>query len=361
MKSDRSTAFLAVAALILALALPLGAQEAKKSGATATTTQTTAPESQGAARNIAAGQKMEIDGVIVKRAADTLTIRDDHGTDVTVTMTNKTEVKERKSNPFRRSHNYATTQLLRGLSIEVKGRGDNAGTLVADEIKIKENDLKVAQSIESRVTPVEGRLTESETRLGQAESNAQRLSGQVDELSTVANAAKGGAKAAQDTADAAKERAESAHTGIRNTNERITSLDDYDVRTTETVHFKVGSAVLSDEAKAALDKVAEEAKKDKGFVIEVTGFASSDGNEAANRRLSERRADAVIRYLAENHQIPLRRLITPFGFGEKMPVADNKTRDGRVQNRRVEVKILVNRGLTASTDRPAAPTQDQNR
>jgi outer membrane protein OmpA-like peptidoglycan-associated protein len=354
MKTDRSTAVLAVAAFVLALALPLGAQDTQKSSAA--TKQTTASK-------ITSGQKMEIDGVIVKRAADTFTLRDEHGQDITVTMTNKTEVKERKSNPFRRAHNYATTQLLRGLSIEVKGRGDNSGTLVADEIKIKEDALKTAQSIESRVTPVEGRLTESETRLGQAEANAQRLSGQVDELSTVANAAKGGAKAAQDTADAAKERAEAAHTGIRTTNERITSLDDYDVRTTETVLFKVGSFVLSDDAKAALAKVAEEAKKDKGFVIEVTGFASSDGNEAYNRRLSERRADAVIHYLAEEHQIPLRRLITPFGFGEKMPVADNKTRDGRVQNRRVEVKILVSRGLTAtaSADRSAAPTQEPNR
>src|SRR5262245_22497602 len=148
MKTDRSTAFLAVAAFVLALALPLGAQEStKKSGA--------APESQGVvARNITAGQKTEFDGVIVKRAADTLTVRDNHGQDVTVTMTNKTEVKERKSNPFRRSHNYATTQLLRGLSIEVKGRGDNAGTLVADEIKIKDD-----RSEERRVGK-EGRRTE---------------------------------------------------------------------------------------------------------------------------------------------------------------------------------------------------------
>ncbi|MBO0726985.1 MAG: OmpA family protein, partial [Blastocatellia bacterium] len=66
------------------------------------------------------------------------------------------------------------------------------------------------------------------------------------------------------------------------------------------------------------------------------------------RALSERRADAVKRYLAENHDIPLFRIITPFGFGEAKPVADNATRDGRKQNRRVEVAILVSKGLTAS-------------
>ena len=72
----------------------------------------------------------------------------------------------------------------------------------------------------------------------------------------------------------------------------------------------------------------------------------SEGDAAANERLSERRADAVVRYLTENCSIPLRRLVTPFGFGAKQPVADNSTLDGRKQNRRVEVKILVNKGLT---------------
>ncbi|PYV18908.1 MAG: hypothetical protein DMG07_02985 [Acidobacteria bacterium] len=358
MKTFASRGFLVLAVLALAFALPLSAQGPAQRG----TKQDETQKSTGT-RTVALGQKMQVEGVIVKRAADTLPLRDPQGQDVTVTLTNRTDVKERKSNPFRRARNYATTQLLRGLSVEAKGQGDNAGTLVATAIKIKEDDLRVAQSIESRVTPVEGRLTESETRLTQTESNAQRLSGQVEELQAVSNAARGGAKAAQETADQARERAEAAHTAIRVTNERvgrvdsrITSLDDFDVKTAQTVHFKAGSALLSTEAKETLDQIAEAAKRDKGYVIEVTGFASSDGDENFNRRLSQRRADAVIRYMAENHEIPLRRIVTPFGYGEKMPVADNKTRDGRMQNRRVEVKILVNRGLTAEAS--TAPSQN---
>ena len=84
----------------------------------------------------------------------------------------------------------------------------------------------------------------------------------------------------------------------------------------------------------------------KAYVLEVTGFADSTGSTARNRALSQRRADAVITYLVENHKIPLRRIVTPYGFGELDPVADNKTRTGRAENRRVEVKILVNKGLT---------------
>jgi outer membrane protein OmpA-like peptidoglycan-associated protein len=62
--------------------------------------------------------------------------------------------------------------------------------------------------------------------------------------------------------------------------------------------------------------------------------------------LSQQRADAVVRYLQESHDIPLRRIVTPFGYGQMKPVADNATPDGRRQNRRVEVKILVSRGMT---------------
>ena len=65
-----------------------------------------------------------------------------------------------------------------------------------------------------------------------------------------------------------------------------------------------------------------------------------------NTALSQRRAQAVMSYLATNHDIPLRRIILPFGYGEAMPVADNTTRDGRKQNRRVEVSVLVSKGLT---------------
>jgi len=304
---------------------------------------------------VASGQKQKIKGVIVRRDADNLVLRDASGVDTTIALTNSTKVEEKKSNPFRRAKNYATTQLLRGLNIEVEGRGDNSGALVADKIKLSEGDLMVARTVESRVTPVEGRVGEAETRLSQAEQNAQRLSGQIEELNAISNAARGGAKAAQETAD-------TAIAGVNATNQRISTLvsglDEYEAKKTATVNFKVGSAVLSPEAKATLDEVANQAKTEKAFVIEVSGFASSDGNEDLNRRLSQRRADAVVRYLAENHLIPLRRIITPFGYGESQPIADNSTRSGREQNRRVEVKILANRGLT--TDRPASITRPAN-
>jgi OOP family OmpA-OmpF porin len=300
------------------------------------------------------GRKQKIDGVVVSREADKLVVRDINGADVTVSVTGSTKIVEKKANPFRSAKNYPVTALLRGLEVQVEGRGDGS-TVVAEKIKFTNDDFGVARSLETRVAPVETRVTTSEGRLDTAENrmtaaeqNAQRLSGQLEELAAVANTARGGAKAAQETADQALAAAKAASADVQATNDRISQIDNYEARQNIAVNFKVNSAVLTDEAKAALDEIAAQSKNEKGYLIQVTGYASADGTDARNRALSERRAEAVRRYLAENHDIPLHRMINPFGYGELKPVADNATRDGRKQNRRVEVAILVNKGLTAS-------------
>jgi outer membrane protein OmpA-like peptidoglycan-associated protein len=332
------------AVVALGLSLPLFGQSP---GA-----QTAAP--QQAAAQTASGEKIKVEGVILKREGDTLTLRDSKGVESTVAFNNNTRVKEKESNPLRLAKTFTTSQLQRGLYIEVEGRKDGSRVL-ADRIRFKEDYIKVAASVESLVVPVETRLTATETRLSESEKNAQRLSGQIQEVSSISTAARGAARAAQDTADQANltlksvsDSTESAKAGVRVTNERISALDDYEIKTSAVVSFKIGSAVLSDEAKSSLDKLAEEAGRQKGFVIEVTGFASSDGDAGVNKKLSERRASAVVDYLAENHSVPLRRIVMPMGFGEAKPAADNGTREGRQQNRRVEVKVLVSKGLAQS-------------
>ncbi|MGZ8844360.1 MAG: OmpA family protein [Pyrinomonadaceae bacterium] len=281
---------------------------------------------------------MSIKGVVTRRDADTFTVRDLSGVDTIVRLTDRTSVKS-KGGFLRSGTNYGTTNILRGLNLEVEGRGGANGELDAEKIRFSDTDLRTARSVEARATPLEERASASEGRLTEVEQNAQKLSGQLDELAAVSNAARGGAKAAQATADA-------AISGVNATNDRISALDDYTPQESIAVNFRTGSSVLNPEAKTKLDEVATKALAAKGYVLEVTGFADSNGSTARNRALSQRRADAVIRYLVENHQIPLRRIVTPYGFGESNPVADNKSRDGRAENRRVEVKVLVNKGLT---------------
>jgi len=300
-------------------------------------------------RTVAAGQKMKIKGVVTRRDADSFVVQDANGVLTTVSLNDRTSVKT-KGGFLRSGTNYGVTAILRGLNLEVEGRGDGTN-LVAEKVRFDDRDLRTARTVEANVVPVENRVGQAESRLGQVEQNAQRLSGQLDELAAVSNAARGGAKAAQETADAAV-------AGVNATNERISALDDYQVQNTTAVLFRVGSAVLRPEAKAQLDTVAQQALQAKGYVLEVSGFASADGSTEANRRLSQRRADAVIRYLVENHNIPLRRIITPYGFGELNPVAENETREGRVQNRRVEVKVLVSRGIIQGAPTMSTPATD---
>jgi outer membrane protein OmpA-like peptidoglycan-associated protein len=304
---------------------------------------------------VASGQKMKVEGLILSRDNDSFILRDATGSELTVQLPATAKVQEKKSNPFRGAKKYSTAQVIRGLYVEVEGRGDASGALVAEKIKFSDDAQRVALSVNSQVVPVENRVGDAENRIKEAEANAQRLSGQVDELTQVANLAKGGAAAAQQTAEVAVD-------GVNRTNERITSLDEYEERKAATVNFRVGSAVLSPEAKTILDEIATQAKSERGFVIEVRGFASADGSARLNDRLSEQRADAVVKYLARQHEIPLRRIILPFGYGEAIPVADNSTREGRIQNRRVEVKILVSRGLTSpvNVERPTTSSSQQD-
>jgi OmpA-OmpF porin, OOP family len=304
---------------------------------------------QSNTRSVASDQKMSLKGVVVRRDADTFTVRDLNGTDTVVRLTDRTSVKS-KGGFLRSGTNYGSTNILRGLNLEVEGRGGSGGELVAEKVRFNEADLRVARSVDSRANPLEERATVAEGRLSEVEQNAQKLSGQLDELAAVSNAARGGAKAAQETADAAV-------SGVNATNERISALDDYVPQDSVGVNFRSGSAVLRPEAKEQLDTIATKAMNAKGYVLEVTGYADSTGNVNFNRQLSQRRADAVIRYLVEEHRIPLRRIITPYGFGEAAPIAENNTRAGRAQNRRVEVKVLVSKGLIQAAPTMTTPSE----
>ena len=274
-------------------------------------------------QSIPNGAKVRFRGVVLTRDADTFTIRDRNRTDYEVLLTGNTSVKSNGSVlRLGFGKRYPVADLLRGLIVEVEGRGNAQGQLVADKVRFNESDMRAAITTDTRVNPVE--------------ENQERLSGQMDELATIA----------------AETRNE-----VRANSERISSLDDYDVQESATVNFRLNSAVLLPEAKQKLDALAAKALSAKWYMIEVGGHADSTGNEARNFALSRQRAEAVIQYLAVNHKIPVRRFVTPMGYGETEAVADNKTASGRAQNRRVEVKVLLNRGMSQGASAPAAAKQ----
>ena len=287
-------------------------------GQVPTNTQTTTRERSVNLRSVPSGAKMKFRGVVISRDADVFTIRDASRADYQVLITDDTSIKTH-GGFLRSGKKYPVTDILRGLIVEVEGRGDAQGQLVANKIRFRESDMRAAQTTDVRVGPVE--------------ANMERVAGQMDELYAVA----------------AEARAE-----VKAVNERVSALDDYDVQETVSVNFRTNSAVLSPEAKAQLDALAAKTQGARAFMIEVAGHTDSTGSDAKNFRLSRARADAVVQYLAVTHKIPLRRFVTPMGYGKTDAVADNTTAEGRLHNRRVDVKMIINRGLS---QQPASSSQ----
>jgi outer membrane protein OmpA-like peptidoglycan-associated protein len=148
------------------------------------------------------------------------------------------------------------------------------------------------------------------------------------------------AGAAQSTADKGVAQATQAERSVGTLGNRVENMDNFKLASTEAVLFGLGKSELSEEAEAQLDAFAAKAAPMKHYIVEVQGFTDSTGAPAANIELSRRRAAAVVRYLTLDKKIPLFRVNT-IGYGKASPAADNKTRDGRKQNRRVEVKLFA--------------------
>jgi outer membrane protein OmpA-like peptidoglycan-associated protein len=194
----------------------------------------------------------------------------------------------------------------------------------------------VRNRIDERVAPLESRTGELEETSRRNSADITRLNGEVTD-------ARARADRAQTTADAATAKATEVGTRVDKVNTRVDTivqnLDAYSLLKTVTVNFAVNRDILDDASMASLDALAAELQNKKGFVLEIQGYTDATGSNAKNIALSDRRARAVYQYLAE-HGVPLFRM-NILGFGKGQPIADNTTRDGRAQNRRVEVRVLT--------------------
>jgi outer membrane protein OmpA-like peptidoglycan-associated protein len=251
---------------------------------------------EGTKRTVKAGEELELDGAILTRSGETFVLRDITKTDTVVLLTDTTKIKTARKGVFRGGKDFDVTALIQGLVCHVDGIGNSEGQLMATEITFKDTDLKAAITAKAQTDPVNDKANQ----------------------------------AIQDAADAEK---------------RISELDDFDVYKVVTVNFAVNKWDLSAEAKASLDDLCAKAPTAKNYTVEVQGFTDSSGDPDKNLELSRKRADSVVQYLAVKHNIPLRRITTPMGYGSAKAVADDKSKEGRAQNRRVEVRILVNKGL----------------
>ena len=241
----------------------------------------------------------EIEGIISARSGNTMQVTTADGANSVVAINDATRIKSSGGFLGLNSNTLAATSLLNGLPVSIKTM-QSGGGLVASQIVLKNKDLRTASMI----------------RNGTAQQFAEH-----------------GAAINQNAA---------ATEALRG---RVGDIDKYNVKSTTNVNFDIGKAVLSAQAKADLCAAASEAEGMNNALLLVVGYTDSTGSQEFNQELSEKRASRVVNYLQQACGWKPYRMLTPTGMAEADPAADNDTVEGKAQNRRVAVNILVSKGL----------------
>jgi len=285
------------------------------------------------------GEKAKMSGLIVSRDGDLVRVRDKQSQEVvTIWIGDATKIERKNHIPFYRHTDMDVTALLPGLTIEAEGVANSKGQLEASKISFTPDDFAIEVAQQQRVLANKA-----------AAQNAQST---ANEAATAASSAQSSADQAQNSADQASLQAEAAGVvgladaaAIAAVDQRVSELDDYTIESENDVFFDRDSAVLKEDAKPALADLAKLAKSFHGYLIEISGYASNTLGSKTDQKLSEERAAAVARYFSEVQNIPMRRILMPVGYGSTHRLANNTDAVGRKLNRRVDVKVLVNKSL----------------
>ena len=195
--------------------------------------------------------------------------------------------------------------------------------------------------VNDKVTTLGKSLEETQERVRVAEQKIGEVDTKAAQAGQAAQVADKNAMAAQQTGTQAMEVGKQAVAKAEAVEASTKKLIFETVLTDDQAKFRSGVAKLSDEAKAALDQMVAQVKSQKSAIwVEIEGHTDNVGDAAYNERLGLERAEAVKRYLYEQHQVPLHKM-NAISFGEEKPVQDNKNRANRSQNRRVVIKVLA--------------------
>ena len=261
----------------------------------------------------AQGEKTKVKGLITARTGDTIVLKTTDGSTMTVTLDDDTKVQQPKGLGIRKKQ-MSGAVLIPGLKVSVDGTSQDATHVLAKSITFDGDDLETAEMIQAGLSPTEQKVATNQQNIEANKQNVASNKATID-----ANAA-----------EASK---------------RFSELSDYDTKAQLDVHFASGSSDISEADQEALKKLAQNAVNLTGYIIQVKGFADSSGNAAMNQKLSMERAQDVIAFLLQDCNVPVRHIVAPGAMGEAAPVASNETAAGRTENRRVEVKVLLNKGL----------------
>jgi outer membrane protein OmpA-like peptidoglycan-associated protein len=248
----------------------------------------------------------EIEGFISARRDNKMQVTSADGTSTVIGISDGTEIRANKGLFGFNRTKLAVDSLLNGLPVSVK-TVQWSGGLVATQIKFRNNDLKTATMIRSG----------TEQRFDENAAAADENAAAADENAAATEALRG----------------------------RMGDIDKYNIKSTMNVYFDSGKSVLSVQAKDNLCVAAIEAEAMKNALVLVVGYTDSTGSQEFNQRLSEKRAARVVNYLQQACGWKPYRMLTPTGMAEADPLARNDTAEGKAQNRRVSVNVLVSKGL----------------
>jgi OOP family OmpA-OmpF porin len=284
----------------------------------------------------AQGDKAKIKGLITARTGDTIVLKTTDGS-VTVTLDDDTKVQQPKGLGVRKTKMSAAV-LIPGLKVSVDGTSQDATHVLAKTITFDKDDLQTAEMIQAGLSPTAQNVATNQQNISENKQN-------IDANKQNIEANKQGIDANQQNIAANKTTIDA---NAAETSKRFSDLTEYDTKDQLDVHFASGSVKISPGDREALNKLAHNAVNLKGYIIQVKGFADSSGDAAMNQKLSMDRAQGVIAYLIQSCNVPVRHIVAPGAMGEVAPVASNETKSGRSENRRVEVKVLLNKGLSGT-------------
>jgi OmpA-OmpF porin, OOP family len=288
----------------------------------------------------AAGDKAKVKGMIISRAGETMVVQNSEGK-ITVVLDDDTRTKDNTGLFGLDRKELSHVVLIPGLKVSIDGVSDDQGRVAAKTITVDGDDLETSEMIQAGLHPT----------AEQVAANVQTLAEHQDKIET--NQAQIAAhkqyiEANQQNIATNKQQIEANIKDIEENTQRFMALSEYDTKGQATVNFEVGSSKISAKDQIELKELANAATRLKGYIIEVMGYTDSTGNAAMNTKLSEDRAKAVITYLVQQGEVPVRHIVAPGAMGEYGAAAPNETKAGRAENRRVEVKVLVNKGIAGN-------------
>lgn len=282
----------------------------------------------------------EVKGTITTRTGETLIVKSGDGT-FTVVLTGDTRTKDDKGLFGMDKEEMSDVVLIPGLKVDVDGTTDEQGRVVAKTITVDGDDLETAEMIQSGLHPTAEQVQKNVQAL---EAHQQQLGSHEVQLA----AHKENIEENEQQIAANRQKIQANVKDIEEHTKRFMALADFDVKGQATVKFDVGSSKLSAQGQDDLKSLAQTTASLTGYIVEVTGYADATGTAGMNTKLSEDRAKAVVTYLMQQAGVPVRHIVAPGAMGEYGAAASNETKAGRAENRRVEVKVLVNKGITGS-------------